>query len=84
MPYYFWSAKNIKLDYILHLIFDKTMVMVALLFKWMMLIIRVCIMGIANKHKINTKSSTELELIGADDAMPQMLLTCYFYQTPIF
>ena len=30
---------------------------------------------IAKKHKINVKSSTEAELIGADDALPQMLWT---------
>ena len=30
---------------------------------------------IVEKHRINSKSSTEAELIGADDAMPQMLWT---------
>ena len=31
--------------------------------------------GIAKKHRINAKSSTEAGLIGADDSMPQMLYT---------
>ena len=56
--------------------------MVALLFKWMLLVIIVSAMGIQRKHKINAKSSTDVELIGDDDAMPQMLCTQYFYQIP--
>ena len=31
------------------------------------------IISLSKKKKLNTKSSTEAELIGADDAMPQML-----------
>ena len=31
--------------------------------------------GLAKKHKINAKISTEAELIGADNALPQMLWT---------
>ena len=38
------------------------------------------IISISNKKKLNTKSSTEAELIGADDAMPQMLWTRYFLE----
>ena len=32
----------------------------------------------SNKQKLNTKSSTKADLIGADDALPQMLWTKYF------
>ena len=32
------------------------------------------------KQKVNKKISTEAELIGADDAMPQMLWTRYFLE----
>ena len=35
------------------------------------------IISISKKQKLNTKSSTEAELIGSDDAMPQMLWTRY-------
>ena len=49
------------------------MEMVDLLFKWMMLTIRVSVTRIAKKHKINIKSFIEVELIGANNAMPQML-----------
>ena len=40
----------------------------------------VSIISIPKKQKLNTKSSTEAELIGADDAMPQMLWTRYFLE----
>ena len=36
------------------------------------------IISISKKQKLNTKGSTEAELIRADDAMPQMLWTRYF------
>ena len=36
------------------------------------------IISISKRKKLNTKSSTEAELIGADAAMPQMLCTRYF------
>ena len=36
------------------------------------------IISISKKQNINTKSSMESELIGAGDAMPQMLWTSYF------
>jgi hypothetical protein len=32
------------------------------------------------RHKLNTKSSTESELAGVDDEMPQMLLTLHFLE----
>ena len=32
------------------------------------------------KQKINTKSSIEAELIGVDDALPQMLWALYFIE----
>ena len=35
------------------------------------------IISISNKQNLNTKSSTEAELIGADNAIPQMLWTGY-------
>ena len=38
------------------------------------------IISIPKKQKLNTKSSTEAELIGADNAMPQMLWTRYFLE----
>mmetsp|Transcript_13201 Transcript_13201/g.12816 ORF Transcript_13201/g.12816 Transcript_13201/m.12816 type:complete len:160 (-) Transcript_13201:301-780(-) len=34
----------------------------------------------SKKQKINTKSSTEYEVIGADNALPQMLWTKYFME----
>ena len=40
--------------------------------------------GIANKHKTNAKSSTGAELIGANDAKPQMFLTSYFVEAQGF
>ena len=33
---------------------------------------------VSNKQKLNVKSSTEAELVGADDAMPYVLWTSYF------
>ena len=38
------------------------------------------IISISKKQKLNTKSSTEAELIRADDAMPHMLWTRYFLE----
>ena len=38
------------------------------------------IISISKKQKLNTKSSTEAELIGADDKMSQMLWTGYFLE----
>ena len=34
---------------------------------------RISIISISKKQKLNTKSSTEVEIIGADNAMPHML-----------
>jgi hypothetical protein len=34
----------------------------------------------SKQQKLNTKSSTETELVGADDIMPQMLWTLYFLE----
>jgi hypothetical protein len=36
------------------------------------------VIGMSRKQKLNTKSSTECELVGVDDASPQMLWTRYF------
>ena len=80
MPYWFQGKTNINPDDILQIAIDEKMEMVNFLFKRMLLIIRVSVMGIANKHKINTKSFTKAELIVANDAMQQMLLTCYSNQ----
>ena len=38
------------------------------------------ITSISRKQKINTRSSTEAELIGIDDALPQILWTRYFVE----
>ena len=35
---------------------------------------------ILKKKKLNTNISTEVELIGSDDAMPQILWTRYFLE----
>ncbi len=34
--------------------------------------------AVLTKQKLNTKSSTESELVGVDDMMPIILWTCYF------
>ena len=36
--------------------------------------------SMSTKHKINTKSSTESELVGADDALPAALWSKYFIE----
>jgi hypothetical protein len=36
------------------------------------------IYGTSKRQKLNTKSSTEAELVGVDDVMPQVLWTLYF------
>jgi len=36
------------------------------------------VLSMSTKQKLNTKSSTEAELVGVDDAMPQILWTRYF------
>ncbi len=36
--------------------------------------------GTSKKQKLNTKSSTESEIVGTDDVMPQMLWTLYFLE----
>jgi hypothetical protein len=38
------------------------------------------IVGVSKKQKLNTKSSTECELVGVDDVMPQVLWTRYFIE----
>ena len=38
------------------------------------------IISISKKQKLNTKSSTEAEIIGVDNVMPQMLWTRYFLE----
>ena len=39
------------------------------------------IISILRNQKLNTKSSTEAELIGVNDEMPHMLWTRYFLET---
>jgi hypothetical protein len=39
------------------------------------------IYGTSKQHKLNTKSSTEAELVGVDDVMPQVLWTLYFLES---
>jgi hypothetical protein len=39
------------------------------------------IYGTSKCQKLNTKSSTEAELVGTDDVMPQMLWTLYFLES---
>ena len=38
------------------------------------------IYGTSKRQKLNTKSSTEAEVVGTDDIMPQMLWTLYFLE----
>jgi hypothetical protein len=38
------------------------------------------VIGISKKQKINTRSSTEAELVGVDDVAPQMMWTRYFME----
>jgi hypothetical protein len=38
------------------------------------------VIGMSKKQKINTRSSTEFKLVGADDAIPQMMWTRYFLE----
>jgi hypothetical protein len=38
------------------------------------------IYGTSRRQRLNTKSSTESELVGADDVLPQMLWTLYFLE----
>jgi hypothetical protein len=38
------------------------------------------IYGTSKRQKLNTKSSTETELVGVDDVMPQVLWTLYFLE----
>jgi hypothetical protein len=38
------------------------------------------VIGMSKKQKINTRSSTESELVGADDAISQMIWTQYFLE----
>jgi hypothetical protein len=46
----------------------------------MMSLGRGAIIGMSKKQKLNTKSSTECEPVGVDDASPQMLWTRYFIE----
>jgi hypothetical protein len=39
------------------------------------------IYGTTKRQKVNTKSSTEAEVAGTDDVMPQMLWTLYFLES---
>ena len=39
-----------------------------------------CIYGSAGKHKINTKSSTESDMVGVSNALPQVLWTIHFLE----
>ena len=38
----------------------------------------------SSKQKINTKSSTETELVGASDALPQVLWKHYFIEHQVY
>jgi hypothetical protein len=39
-----------------------------------------CLMSTATKQKLNTRSSTETEIVAVDDTMPQVLWTNYFLE----
>ena len=58
--------------------------MVSLLFKWMLLMIRVSVSRIAKKHIMDKKSSTKVELIVSKNAIPQMLWTQFLINTDCF
>jgi hypothetical protein len=45
-----------------------------------MSIVRGVIYGTSKRQKLNTKSSTEAELVGVDDVMPQVLWTLFFIE----
>ena len=45
---------------------------------------RESIISISKKQNLNTKISTETDLIGADDAMPHMLWTRYFLEAQVY
>ena len=40
--------------------------------------------GTSKRQKLNTKSSTEAEVVGTDDIMPQILWTLYFLEAQGF
>jgi hypothetical protein len=40
--------------------------------------------GMSKKQKINTRSSTESELVGAVDAIPQMIWKRYFLEGQVY
>ena len=42
------------------------------------------VIGMSKKQKINTKSSTECEVVGVDDALPQMVWTKYFIEAQVY
>ena len=42
------------------------------------------VIGMSKKQKINTKSSTECKVVGADDALPQMVWTKYFIEAQLY
>jgi hypothetical protein len=42
------------------------------------------ITGVSKKQKINTRSSTEAELVGADDMLPQIMWKRYFIEAQGF
>ena len=46
----------------------------------MMLMVRGALYSASNQKKLNTKSSTEAELVGVDDLMPQILWMRYFLE----
>ena len=43
-----------------------------------------CVYGTSKAQKLNTKSSTESEIVGVDDCMPQILWTLYFLEAQGF